>query len=137
MAAATARRVRIAATTSALLLGGSLLGASVAQASPSSETAAWPKRPYGIVTAKSGLNVRQYPSTDSSVKYVLPYHAKRGLDCKVRAQLIDHNPYWYKLRHSNYWVSARYIKTVGHVKLCKDVRPSALNNSAKAQKAMG
>lgn len=137
MAATAARRVRIAATASAILLGGSLLGASAAQASSSAETAAWPHKPYGIVTAKSGLNVRQYPSTDSSVKYVLPFHAKRGLDCKVRAQVIDHDPFWYKLRNSNYWVSARYMKAVGHVKLCKDVRPSALNNSPKAQDAMG
>ncbi|OEU88135.1 hypothetical protein DB35_17185 [Streptomyces abyssalis] len=146
MAATTARRVRIAATASAVLLGGSLLGASTAQAAPavsqkaptaSDTTAAWPKKPYGIVTARSGLNVRQYPSTDSSVKYVLPYGAKRGLDCKIRAQLIHGNPYWYKLRDSNYWISARYVKNIGHVKLCKDVRPSPLNNSEKAQKAMG
>lgn len=136
MAATTARRVRIAATASAVLLGGSLLGASGAEANDSA-VAAHPHKPYGIVTAKSGLNVRQYPSTDSSVKYVLPFKAKRGLDCKIRAQVIDHNPFWYKLRDSNYWVSARYVHNVGHVKLCKDKYPSALTNSAKAQKAMG
>ncbi|QPP09129.1 SH3 domain-containing protein [Streptomyces bathyalis] len=138
MAATTARRVRIAATACAVLMGGSLLGASTAQASPSSaDTVAHPKKPYGIVLARSGLNVRQYPSTDSSVKYVLPYGAKRGLDCKIRAQLIHGDPIWYKLRHSNFWISGRYTKAVGHVKWCKDVRPSALNNTAKAQKAMG
>ncbi|MFC4493001.1 SH3 domain-containing protein [Streptomyces ovatisporus] len=133
MAATTARRVRIAATASAVLLGGSLLGASSAEAT----VAADPHKPFGVVTAKSGLNVRQYPSTDSSVKYVLPYHAKRGLDCKVRAQVIDGNPYWYKLRNSQYWVSARYVHNVGHVKLCKDRYPSPLTDTSKAQKAMG
>lgn len=137
MAATTARRVRIAATACAVLMGGSLLGASTAQASPSADSATWLKKPYGIVIAKSGLNVRQYPSTDSSVKYVLPFHAKRGLDCKVRAQLIHGDPIWYKLRNSNFWISGRYTKVVGHVKFCKDVRPSALNNTAKAKKAMG
>jgi hypothetical protein len=137
MAATTARRVRIAATASAVLMGGSLLGASTAQASPSADTVAVPAKPYGIVTARSGLNVRQYPSTDSSVKYVLPYHAKRGLDCKIRAQVINGNPYWYKLRDSNYWISARYVHNVGHVKLCKDKYPSAMNDSAKAREAMG
>jgi hypothetical protein len=137
MAATTARRVRIAATACAVLMGGSLLGASTAQASPSADTVAYPKKPYGIVLAHSGLNVRQYPSTDSSVKYVLPFHAKRGLDCKVRAQLIHGDPIWYKLRNSNYWISGRYTKAVGYVKWCKDVRPSALNNTAKAKKAMG
>jgi hypothetical protein len=133
MAATTARRVRIAATASAVLLSGSLLGASAADATTSLD----PHKPFGIVTAKSGLNVRQYPSTDSSVKYVLPFGAKRGLDCKVRAQLIDHNPYWYKLRKSNYWVSARYVHNVGHVKLCKDRFHSAMTDSAKARNAMG
>ncbi|NLU71752.1 SH3 domain-containing protein [Streptomyces sp. HNM0575] len=137
MAATTARRVRIAATASAVLLGGSLLGASTAEASMSAGTVAVPKKPYGIVTAHSGLNVRQYPSTDSSVKYVLPYGAKRGLDCKIRAQVIAGNPFWYKLRDSNYWISARYVHNVGHVKLCKDVHTSALNGTAKAEKAMG
>lgn len=133
MAATTARRVRIAATASAVLLGGSLLGASAAEATVTVD----PHKPYGIVTAKSGLNVRQYPSTDSSVKYVLPFKAKRGLDCKVRAQIIDHNPYWYKLRNSQYWVSARYVHNVGHVKLCKDRYPSPMTDTAKAQRAMG
>ncbi len=137
MAATTARRVRIAATACAVLMGGSLLGASTAQASPAADTVAYPKKPYGIVLAHSGLNVRQYPSTDSSVKYVLPYHAKRGLDCKIRAQVINGNPYWYKLRDSNYWISARYVHNVGHVKLCKDKHPSAMNDSAKAREAMG
>lgn len=141
MAATTARRVRIAATASAILMGGSLLGASTAQASSPADnadtTAAAPAKPYGIVTARSGLNVRQYPSTDSSVKYVLPYLAKRGLDCKIRAQVISGNPFWYKLRDSNYWISARYVHNVGHVKLCKDKYPSAMNDSAKARKAMG
>ncbi|MCH6160015.1 SH3 domain-containing protein [Streptomyces marispadix] len=136
MAATTARRVRIAATASAVLLGGSLLGASTAEASAAG-TVAVPHKPYGIVTAMSGLNVRQYPSTDSSVKYVLPYHAKRGLDCKIRAQVIAGNPFWYKLRNSNYWISARYVHNVGHVKLCKDAHPSSLTDSARARQAMG
>lgn len=137
MAATTARRVRLAATATALLMGGTLLGASTAQASSSADAAAWPEKPYGIVTAKSGLNVRQYPSTDSSVKDFLPYHAKRGLDCKIRAQVIAGNPYWYKLRNSNWWISARYVHNVGHVKLCKDKYPSAMNDSSMARKAMG
>ena len=117
-------------------MGGSLLGASSAQASPSTDAAAWGK-PFGIVTAKSGLNIRQYPSTDSSVKGVLPFHTKKKLDCKVRAQYINGNTLWYKLDRSNYWLSGRYLKIVGHVKFCKDKRPSALNNTAKAKNALG
>jgi opacity protein-like surface antigen len=143
MAATTVRRTRIAATASAVLLGSSLLAAGAAQATaapqepPTPQNIHHPAKPYGIVTAKSGLNVRQYPSTDSSVKYVLPYKAERGLDCKVRAQYIKGNTVWYKLRHSNYWISARYVHNVGYVDYCKNVRPSAMNDSDKAREAMG
>lgn len=133
MAATTARRVRIAATASAVLLSGSLLGASAAEAS----TVAPPARPYGTVTAVSGLNVRQYPSTDSSVLYVLPYRAQRGLDCKVHAQNIQGNTLWYKLRYSQAWVSARFMHNTGYVPLCKDVHRTAATDSAKSKMAMG
>jgi len=134
MAATTARRARIAATASAVLLGGSLLGAGAAQAT---DTVVPPHRPYGTVTAHSGLNVRQYPSTDSSVRYVLPYRAVRGLDCKVHAQNIMGNTLWYKLRNSQDWVSARYVHNTGSVPLCKDRYHSALTDSAKSREAMG
>lgn len=143
MAATTARRMRIAATASAVLLGSSLLAAGTAQASaapqeqPAPQNIHHPAKPYGIVTAKSGLNVRQYPSTDSSVKYTLPYKAERGLDCKIRAQYIMGNTVWYKLRNSNYWISARYVHNVGHVDYCKNVHPSAMTNSEEAREAMG
>ncbi|MGH3313528.1 MAG: SH3 domain-containing protein [Streptomyces sp.] len=134
MAATTARRARIAATVSAVLLSGSLLGASAAEAS----TAAYPPhRPFGTVTAKSGLNVRQYPSTDSSVLFVLPFRAQRGLDCKVRAQNIEGNTLWYKLRNKEAWVTARFMDNTGFVPFCKDVHPTAASSSMKSQEAMG
>ena len=40
-------------------------------------------------------------------------------------------------RHSNYWISARYVRNVGYVDYCKNVRPSAMNDSDKAREAMG
>jgi hypothetical protein len=145
-ATVTPRRIRIAATVSAVVLGGSFLGASAAQAvAPTAGTqdskttaAAHPHRPFGIVTARTGLNVRQFPSTDSSVRGVLRHHQKVGLDCKVHAQNIRGNSLWYKLRGSNEaWVAARYVHNVGFVPLCKDRYRTALNNTAESRKAMG
>ena len=49
------------ALATAVALGATLL-AVPAQAAPG------PAKPYGVVTAKTGLNQRQYPSTDSSVR---------------------------------------------------------------------
>jgi hypothetical protein len=131
---ASARRVRIAATVSAAVLGGSLLAGSTAAADSAPMV---PHRPYGTVTAKSGLNVRQYPSTDSSVRYVLRFGQNIGLDCKVRAQNIRGNTFWYKLRGQYSWVSARYVTNHGTVRLCKDVHPTAMNNSVQSEAAMG
>lgn len=145
-ATVTPRRVRIAATVSAVVLGGSFLGASTAQAvapnagasDSTSTAAAHPHRPYGVVTARTGLNVRQYPSTDSSVRGVLRHHQKVGLDCKVHAQNIRGNSLWYKLRGSNEaWVAARYVKNHGNVPLCKKRYRTSLTDSEKSREAMG
>ncbi|MET7639958.1 SH3 domain-containing protein [Streptomyces sp. NPDC005438] len=126
------RRVRVAVGIGALLLGGSVVGASAAQAAPAA-----PAKPYGTVTTQNGTNVRAYPSTDSSVKDVLEYKEQVGLDCKVNAQNIQGNTVWYKLRGSERWVSARYVDNTGSVPLCKDKFPSAQSHSEESRKADG
>lgn len=134
-ATVTSRRTRIAVGASAVLLGGSFLGASAAQAvSPDAS----PARPWGRITAVSGLNVRQYPSTDSSVRGVLRHNQRVGLDCKVRAQNINGNTWWYKLRGSREaWVTGRYLRVHGSVNLCKNQYRSSLNGTEQSQKAQG
>ncbi|HCA87320.1 MAG TPA: hypothetical protein DEQ61_18690 [Streptomyces sp.] len=118
------------AAAAAVMIGGSLLGAAPAQAAP-------PAQPYGTVVTPSGVNERQYPSTDSSVKGTLAYRAQVGLTCKVRAQNIDGNTVWYLLRDEETWVTARYVDNTGYVDYCKNVMPSALTQSKEARTAKG
>lgn len=116
------------AVTAAAALGGTLLAAP-AQAAPA--------LPYGTVISPTGVNERQYPSTDSSVRGTLGYHAQVGLSCKVRAQNISGNDIWYLLRDRSVWVSAKYVNNTGTVRYCKDVMRSALDGSLKSQLAQG
>ncbi|WP_229346980.1 SH3 domain-containing protein [Streptomyces sp. UNOB3_S3] len=70
--------------------------------------------------SEAGVNVRQYPSTESSVVDRLPYGFRVGLRCKVRAQIIDGNEIWYLLRDRPGWVTARYVENTGTVSFCAD-----------------
>ena len=129
------RRARhIAAGTGAaavVVLGTPLLAAAAAaQLAP-------PVQPYATVTSQSGLNERQYPSTDSSVVAVLEYQDQVGLRCKVRAQTIAGNDVWYLLRDTQAWISASYAARTGTVPYCKDVQVNRLTHSPQAADAMG
>ncbi|MGP3922009.1 SH3 domain-containing protein [Streptomyces sp. 8N616] len=117
------------AVAAAVVLGGSLLAAAPADAAPA--------RPFGTVITPSGVNERQYPSTDSSVRGFLKYRSQVGLKCKVRAQNIGGNQIWYLLRDEQVWVSAKYVDNTGSVKLCKDVQRSPLNDTEQSKTAMG
>ncbi|MFD5057882.1 SH3 domain-containing protein [Streptomyces sp. NPDC058394] len=129
------RRARhIAAGTGAaavVVLGTPLLAAAApAQLAP-------PVQPYATVTSQSGLNERQYPSTDSSVVDTLEYQDQVGLRCKVRAQTIAGNNDWYLLRDRQSWISASYVVRTGTVPYCKDLPVSQLAHSPQAADAMG
>ncbi|MFI9328866.1 SH3 domain-containing protein [Kitasatospora sp. NPDC052868] len=82
--------------------------------------ASTPSEPYGTVVSNDGSNVRQFPSTDSSVIGTLPSGAQVGLRCKVRAQDVLGNDIWYLLRDREGWVAARYVDNTGTVRFCKD-----------------
>ncbi|MFI1259125.1 SH3 domain-containing protein [Streptomyces netropsis] len=82
--------------------------------------ASTPRQPYGTVVSESGVNVREFPSTDSSMVARLPYRSTVGLRCKVRAQVIDGNHIWYLLRDQPGWVTARYVDNTGNVRICGD-----------------
>lgn len=113
----------------ALAMGGVLLAAAPAQA------LATPARPYGTVTSPVGLNVRQFPSTDSSVVSFLGYGQQVGLTCKVRAQNVDGNTVWYLMRGTSHerWISARYVANTGTVSYCNTVLSSAATAQLQAQ----
>ncbi|WP_374777161.1 SH3 domain-containing protein [Streptomyces sp. NBC_01310] len=84
-----------------------------------------PTKPFGTVVSNVGVNLRQYPSTDSSVVGNLSHGAEVGLHSKVHAQTIDGNSIWYLLRDEGVWVAARHVDNTGEVPLSKDVEPDA------------
>ncbi len=112
-ASRTARASATAAATVAAVITTLAVTATPAQAHPT--------EPFGTVLAGSGLNERQYPSTDSHIVGSLPHGAEVGLKCKVRAQDIDGNTIWYLLRRNHNWVSARFVQNHGFVPFCKNV----------------
>ena len=128
-----ARGTRLATGAGALAtvvaLGAALLAAAPAQATPSKP------KPYGTVTAKGGVNERQYPSTDSSSKGYLRHRAHVGLVCKVRAQSVMGNTIWFLTRDGvrggirQTWVSAKFVSNSGAVKYCKDLSHSHMEPS--------
>ncbi|MFE9220243.1 SH3 domain-containing protein [Streptomyces lavendulae] len=80
-----------------------------------------PNRPYGTVESHNGVNVRNCPSTYSSVLRTLGNGEHVGLQCKVRTQNIDGNDIWYLLRErGGGWVTARYVANTGNVNWCGD-----------------
>ena len=99
----------------------------VAQATQSAP----PAKPYGTVMESPGVNARQYLSTDSSVRAVLEHRQQVGLDCKVRAQSVEGNTVWYKLRGGQRWVPARYVANTGEVPLCKAKHPAKLTQKER------
>ncbi|MBY8880270.1 SH3 domain-containing protein [Streptomyces sp. PLK6-54] len=96
---------------------------------------AQPALPYGTVVSPAGLNVRQFPSTDSSVVGFLANHAQVGLTCKVRAQDIDGNTIWYLMRGTSHerWLSARYVANTGTVPFCNTVLSAAASLATQGQ----
>jgi hypothetical protein len=109
----TTRASATAAATVAAVLTTLAVTAAPAQAHP--------HEPYGTVVSHTGLNERQYPSTDSHIVGSLGHGAQVGLKCKVRAQYINGNTIWYLLRHKQAWVTARYVANHGYVPYCKNV----------------
>ncbi|MFC9229176.1 SH3 domain-containing protein [Streptomyces decoyicus] len=119
------------ALATAVALGATLLAAP-AQAAPG------PAKPFGVVTAKTGLSQRQYPSTDSSVRGHLHHRAQVGLVCKVRTQSVGGNTVWYLTREERAsWVAAKYVTNSGYVKYCKDVQRSRHEPNHAAKHAVG
>ncbi|MFI8851343.1 SH3 domain-containing protein [Streptomyces sp. NPDC053499] len=84
-----------------------------------------PPKPFGTVVSDNGVNLRKYPSTDSSIVGALSHGTEVGLRSKVNAQNIDGNSIWYLLRDKAAWVAARHVDNTGQVPLSKDVEPAA------------
>lgn len=137
-------RARIAAAISVAALGGSLLAGGVAQADSAPATHATadspglasvaPARPYGTVTARTGLNVREYPTTAADSLKTLHHRQQVGLKCRDASQRVGNTRVWYKLRGQRGWVTAYYVRATGHVPKCPN---SSSSSAEESENAMG
>ncbi|MBZ4323297.1 SH3 domain-containing protein [Streptomyces sp. SCA2-4] len=107
-------------------------------AAPAEATPDAAARPYGTVSARTGVNERTLPSTDASVRGILRHRIQVGLRCKVRAQDIGGNNVWYQLRDRQTWVAAKYIDNkAANVPYCRMLNRSTMDDSAESREAMG
>ena len=121
----------------ALLTGGSLVAATAGA------TAAAPATPptyadgsgsdsgggrhgpiWGTVISHTKLNVRLAPTTHSPAVTWLSPGSQDRVECKVRGQSVNGNPYWYWLKGAQGWAAAAFVD-VGraHVPTCSDPCP--------------
>lgn len=74
----------------------------------------------GTVTSRLGVNVRQYPTSNSKVVGTYRYKQVIDLVCKkTNGQPVNGNRVWYKVNKPNGWVTARFVKNHAAVPLCK------------------
>ncbi|WP_249375032.1 SH3 domain-containing protein [Streptomyces sp. I05A-00742] len=126
------RAGRLAVGVLAAAAAGFSLLTAPAQAAPDAAV-----RPYGTVSARTGVNERTQPSTDATVRGILRHRIQIGLRCKVRAQDIAGNNVWYMLRDRQTWVAAKYIENAGDIPYCRMLNRSAVDDSAESRNAMG
>ncbi|WAL99198.1 SH3 domain-containing protein [Streptomyces sp. Je 1-369] len=74
----------------------------------------------GTVTSRIGVNVRQYPTSNSKIVGSYRYRQVIDLVCKkTNGQPVNGNRVWYKVNKPNGWVTARFVKNHAEVPLCK------------------
>jgi|GEM_PF-3114290 len=79
---------------------------------------------WGTIVSRTALNVRAGPTVNSAVVDQLSPGSQDRVQCKVRGQSIDGNPYWYWLVGAQGWVSAEFVDTGGQwVPTCADPCP--------------
>ncbi|MCK1823197.1 SH3 domain-containing protein [Streptomyces sp. XM83C] len=79
---------------------------------------------WGTVTTRTELNVRQQPTTHSSVVASLDPGTHVRVQCKVLGQSVNGNPYWYWLSGTQGWASAAFVDVRGaRVPTCADPCP--------------
>ncbi|MEV6106749.1 SH3 domain-containing protein [Streptomyces sp. NPDC051940] len=113
------KKVLVAASASAMVLGGMLGVAPAAEAAQPASVKTWDDDfPRGVVIAQGGVNIRSAPS---HVNGAWRGNIGRGtiidLVCKKCGDDVMGNGIWYKLRDGDY-VTARYVKNVDWVPWC-------------------
>ncbi|MEU6354082.1 SH3 domain-containing protein [Streptomyces sp. NPDC047072] len=119
----------------ALLTGGTLAvsaaGVSAAAAPPTYTEGHGGGSPiWGTIVSRTALNVRAAPTTDSAVVDRLSPGSQDRVECMVRGQSVNGNPYWYWFVGAQGWVSAAFVDTYGaQVPSCADPCPRWKNDT--------
>ncbi|MFF0012692.1 SH3 domain-containing protein [Streptomyces sp. NPDC005374] len=84
---------------------------------------------WGTIVSRTALNVRAEPTTHSAVVDRLSPGSQDRVECMVRGQSVDGNPYWYWFTGAQGWVSAEFVDTGRRsVPTCADPCPQWKND---------
>lgn len=90
--------------------------------------------PTGVVTAASGLNARQAPTTQATKTFAYPLGVTVGLYCRTTGTSVGGSRVWYSTDPSGTrWVTGAYVDASGPVPRC----PSGATGDAKAVATTG
>ncbi|WP_141205986.1 SH3 domain-containing protein [Streptomyces griseorubiginosus] len=85
---------------------------------------------WGTIVSRTALNVRDAPTTHSAVVDRLAPGSRDRVECMVRGQSVNGNPYWYWFTGAEGWVSAAFVDTAGRpVPTCADPCPQWKNDT--------
>lgn len=90
--------------------------------------------PTGVVTAASGLNARQAPTTQATKTFAYQRGVTVGLYCRTTGTSVGGSRVWYSTSPSGTrWVTGAYVDASGPVPRC----PSGATGDAKAVATTG
>ncbi|WP_371525059.1 SH3 domain-containing protein [Streptomyces sp. NBC_01283] len=78
-----------------------------------------PKPVKGKVISKTGVHVRQQPTSSSRITGAYRKGQSIDLICRKVGQPVGGNRTWYQVKTPKGWVTARYVKANGAVPPCK------------------
>ncbi|MFI9724306.1 SH3 domain-containing protein [Streptomyces sp. NPDC052396] len=117
------RRTFAAGAVTLLAGAGALAAAEPAGAEPvahpSVVTASVAPSPKGKVIAREPLSIRERPTTAARYLGAVKPGSVIELSCKKHGQTVQGNDIWYLLASKPGYVSARYVKNLTPVPLCK------------------
>ncbi|MET7450564.1 SH3 domain-containing protein [Streptomyces sp. NPDC005574] len=130
--------VALRAVAAALLAGGGLVAAGAGTSASAATAPSYAEgngdggsgSVPGTVVSGTALHVRAEPTTRSATVDRLAPGSQDRVQCKVRGQRVEGNPYWYWLVGAQGWASAAFVDTGGtRVAPCADPCPQWKNGS--------
>jgi hypothetical protein len=131
--------VALRAVAAALLAGGGLVAAGAGTSASAATAPTYAEGNgdggsdspvLGTVVSGTALHVRAEPTTRSATVDRLAPGSQDRVQCKVRGQSVDGNPYWYWLVGAQGWASAAFVDTDGtRVAPCADPCPQWKNGA--------